>query len=412
MPGRPAATRPKEALDHRPGLPDSPAVPDVLVVSEVFPPAVGGSGLLLREVYQRFEHRAVTVFADHSAGTNEDIQVSPTMRVERVALATRHWGVMSPSGDAHHLTVARRIRRTGDRARTVVHCARALPEGVAAWVSHTMGGPRYICWSHGEDVSVALTSRELTWVMTRVFRSAEAVIANSRNTRDSVLALGLPDTRVHVVYPGVNPDRFHPDVDGRGFRDALLGDGDTLLLSVGRLQRRKGHDRVIEAVAALKDMLPGLRYAIVGDGEERPRLECLAAQAGVRDRVVFTGAVPEDTLPAYFAASDVFVLPNRRDGADIEGFGIVFLEAAACGKPVIGGNSGGVPEAIDHGRTGLLVDGTDVQELARAIDRLARDPAERQALGSAGRERVLRGFTWDHAAAQVVRIHNTIVADG
>lgn len=197
-------------------------------------------------------------------------------------------------------------------------------------------------------------------------------------------------------------------MDGRSLRASLLRGGDTLLLSVGRLQRRKGHDLAIDAMARLKPLLPGLRYVIVGNGEERTRLEGLVARHDLGDRVAFAGAVPEAMLPQYFAASDVFVMPNRQDGADIEGFGIVFLEAAASGRPSIGGNSGGVPEAVDHERTGLLVGGTDPVELAGAIERLARNPDERCAMGRAGRARVLERFTWDHAAALVAGIHERV----
>jgi phosphatidylinositol alpha-1,6-mannosyltransferase len=411
MSGRDSHTTPSPAVNASAEVSLSPRRPDILVVTELFPPAVGGSAVLLREIYGRIPGRLVTVLTDQATSAGPLSHLSPTVSIERCALGTRSWGVMNPSGDLHHLKVAWRIRSMSDPGHTVVHCGRALPEGVAAWMSRAIGGPRYICWSHGEDVSVALTSRELTWVMTHVFRSAAAIIANSRNTRESLLALGLPRDRVHVVYPGVDPDRYCPDVDGRTLRGALLRGGDTLLLSVGRLQRRKGHDLVLEAMATLRTSLPGLRYVIVGDGDERRRLEALVATHNLADVVTFAGVVPEAALPSYFAASDVFVMPNRRDGSDIEGFGIVFLEAAASARPSIGGNSGGVPEAIDNEQTGLLVGGTDARELAVAIDRLARSPSERLAFGRAGRARVLHGFTWDAAAAGVAAIHDRVLAD-
>ena len=386
------------------------ATPDILVVSELFPPAIGGSAVLLREIYGRLPGLAVTVLTDVHASPGPPDGVDGPLVVKRRAIATRAWGIANPSGTMHHLKVGLRIRTMSGGHRTLVHCCRALPEGIAAWASHCLWGPRYICWSHGEDVSVGLTSRELTWVMTRVYGAAEAVIANSVSTQSLLLCLGLPKERVPVVYPGVDPDRFHPGVDGRDLREALLRGGDTLLLSVGRLQRRKGHDLVIDAMAALRDVTRGLRYVIVGEGEERGRLERMVSERRLTDLVTFAGAVAEETLPAYFAASDVFVMPNRREGADIEGFGIVFLEAAASGKPTIAGNSGGAPEAIEHERTGLLVGGTDARELADVIARLVRDPANREKLGRAGRARVLHAFTWDHSAARVAAIHAAIAA--
>jgi phosphatidylinositol alpha-1,6-mannosyltransferase len=184
-------------------------------------------------------------------------------------------------------------------------------------------------------------------------------------------------------------------------RRRYAGPGDILLLSVGRLQRRKGHDIAIQAIATLRTRLPNLRYVIAGDGEERSRLERLAADLNVQDRVFFAGIVSDADLPAFYAACDIFLLPNRVDEGDIEGFGIVFLEAAASGKPVIGGNNGGVPEAVDRDVTGLLVDGADVWAVAAAIADLATSEERRGRMGLAGRVRAHGSFSWQRAAAAV-----------
>jgi len=385
-------------------------VPDLLVVSELFPPAIGGSAVLLSEIYRRLHGHSVSVLTDETTSPGPDGDDGHAFSIQRRAIATRAWGLVNPAGALHHFEVGVRIRRMTNRRRSVVHCGRAIPEGIAAWMSRQMYGAPYVVWCHGEDISTALTSRELTWVMTRVVRGAAAVIANSLSTRGLLLPLGIPEERIHVVYPGVDPDRFHPGVDGSVLRRSLLRGGNALLLSVGRLQRRKGHDLVIDAMARLKSLLPGLRYVIVGDGEEKASLERLVLSHGLADRVTFVGAVSDNALPAYFAACDVFAMPNRREGADIEGFGIVFLEAAASGKPAIGGNSGGAPEAIDPEKTGLLVSGHDAGELADAVARLSRNAGERAAFGSAARTRVLARFTWEHAAAKVAAIHAAVAA--
>src|SRR5207244_13456776 len=153
-----------------------------------------------------------------------------------------------------------------------------------------------------------------------------------------------------------------------GRRRYAAGASDGLLLSVGRLQRRKGHDVAIQAVAALRSRCPNVRYVIAGDGDERQRLERLVGEHHLEGRVLFAGIVADADLPAFYAACDVFLLPNRVDDGDIEGFGIVFLEAAASGRPVIGGDSGGVPEAVERDVTGLLVDGASVEAVADASD--------------------------------------------
>jgi phosphatidylinositol alpha-1,6-mannosyltransferase len=379
----------------------------VVLLSELYPPDIGGSAVLFQETYERLS--GIDVLVATEARTHE-AHVRPCgARIVPIPVATRRWGVLHPTALAAHLSLAARLRRLAATPDTVVHCARALPEGVAAWFARRVGGPRYVVWTHGEDIGTALLSRELTAVMRRVYRGADLVLANSRNTQAMLEDLGVPGERVRVVYPGVDAQRFRPDVDGTGVRRRFAPDADLLLLSVGRLQRRKGHDHAIRAMAALRARVPGARYLIVGDGEERPRLESLARDVGVADRVVFAGAVDGSLLPACYAACDVFLMPNRIDHGDVEGFGIVFLEAAATERPAIGGASGGVGEAVADGVTGLLVSGENVGELAGAIERLAADRALCRRLGRAGRQRVLRSFTWDVAAAKVEAVHAAVL---
>ena len=219
----------------------------------------------------------------------------------------------------------------------------------------------------------------------------------------------MPASRVHVIYAGVDSEQFRPDIDGSDLRRRLAPNADFILLSVGRLQRRKGHDLTIEAVAMLAADFPSLHYVIAGTGLERGRLEALSAARGIVDRVHFTGDFPAADLPALYAACDLFVLPTRQDEQDIEGFGIVFLEAAASGKAAVGGNNGGVPEAIAAGQTGSLVDGNDVAELARTIRMYVEAPDLLSRMGEAGRRRVIQSFTWERAASLVTELH-TVVA--
>jgi phosphatidyl-myo-inositol dimannoside synthase len=256
----------------------------------------------------------------------------------------------------------------------------------------------------------ALASRELSALTKAVYRCSAAAIANSENTASILARLGVPGEKIHVVYPAVDAERFHPGIDGRHVRARYGSSEDVLLLSVGRLQRRKGHDIAIRAIAALREDMPQLRYVIAGDGDERDRLERLAASLGVTDRVFFAGVVPDEELPAYYAASDIFLLPNRIDDGDIEGFGIVFLEAAATGRPVIGGDTGGVPEAVERDVTGLLVDGSSVAEVASAVRRLAASPEVRAGMGLVGRARAVRAFSWHRAASAVAELQGQLLA--
>lgn len=383
----------------------SAAARPALLVSELFPPAVGGSAVLFDNIYSKLPAGSVTVLTDDAFTGDRSASGLP---LARRPLNTPWWGLAHPKGLLHHLGTARAVRATS-RPGTVVHCGRILPEGVAARFARFAGGPPFVCWAHGEDLATALSSRELTLTTRWVLRKTAAAFANSENTKAFLTRFGLAPEKITVVYPGVDRRRFHPGVDGAGIRARHgIGNG-PVLLSVGRLQARKGHDVAIQAVARLAAQVPDVRYLIVGDGEERKRLEDLA-RVHASAHVTFVGEVSESDLPKYYAASDIFLLPNRVERGDFEGFGIVFLEAAACGKPVIGGASGGVVEAVDDGRTGLLVDGARVDAVFDAIARLAASPDERRRLGDEGRRRAQDRFSWDAAAARVLAVHEAVAA--
>jgi phosphatidylinositol alpha-1,6-mannosyltransferase len=165
---------------------------------------------------------------------------------------------------------------------------------------------------------------------------------------------------------------------------------------VSRLVARKGQDALVRALPALRAAVPGTRLLLVGDGPDRDRLRRLATACGVAGEVVFTGAVPAGELPAHHAVADVFALPcrTRGGGLDVEGLGIVSLEAAASGLPVVVGDSGGAPEAVRDGRTGRVVDGRDPAALTAALAALLADPDAAATMGAAGREWMRTAWTW------------------
>ena len=381
-----------------------------IVLSELFPPAIGGSAVLLGEIYSRFTGAPVRVLTDQGSSAGTLPPQMAGLSVTRRPLATPDWGLMRPRGVWHHVRTATGLLGMTRARGSVLHCGRVLPEGLWAFMARMAAGVPYVCWSHGEDASSAWAAREFKVLMPRVYNAAAAVLANSRNTARILAELGVDRSRVTVVYPGVDIDRFNPGVDGAAIRERHHLDGKLVLLTVARIERRKGHDLVLQALAKLLPANPQLHYVIVGDGGERARLEAMTDALGIRGAVTFAGKVADADLPRYYAACDVFAHPNRIEGTDLEGFGLVFLEAAASGKPAIGGNTGGVPEAVQDGETGALVSGTDADELAGVIERFAGSPALGRTWGAAGRARVLREFTWERAARQVEAVHLDVVA--
>ncbi|MGH7672262.1 MAG: glycosyltransferase, partial [Gemmatimonadales bacterium] len=173
---------------------------------------------------------------------------------------------------------------------------------------------------------------------------------------------------------------------------------------VARLEWHKGIDTVIKALPAVRAAHPAARYAIAGVGERRPHFERLVAELGLGDAVRFLGAVPDAELPALYNAADLYVGASRRYELLVEGFGISLVEASACGLAVVGGRSGGVPDAVREGETGLLVDPDDPLAVAAGINRLLDDPELRRRLGAAGRRAVETYYNWDRVAADLIRI--------
>jgi phosphatidylinositol alpha-1,6-mannosyltransferase len=383
-----------------------------ILVSERFPPDVGGCPELLGNLYTRLAAGStpVTVLTQRrSSGRPFDRPAATgtqeTLRILAVDMKAPHWGVSGPRAFSRHARLFSRLLSECRAAPSVIHCGRALPEGLPALYAGRLTGVPYLCWTHGEELKYAATSRELRFLMQHVQRHAAAIVANSHNTAHELRAWGVPSESIAVIHPAVDAARFGtPGID-RALRRRFAADDEVLLLTVGRLQRRKGHDLVLRALAQVAVERPKVQYVIVGEGDERAVLERMVRELHLDERVTFVGEVSYDDLPRYYAAADVFVHPNRVDGADVEGFGIVFLEAAAAGLPTIGGATGGVPEAMADGETGFLVSGTDAGELLARIRLLCDSVDLRRKLGDAGRRRARLYFNWEAASARLAAVH-------
>jgi phosphatidylinositol alpha-1,6-mannosyltransferase len=233
----------------------------------------------------------------------------------------------------------------------------------------------------------------------RVLFSAKYLIANSHNTA-SILENNwrVRSDRIRVIHPGVDTKKFVPHPFDLTVRERLGWGQRPVILTVGRLQKRKGQDMMIRALVELHDNLPDTLYAVVGGGEELTSLKELAVAEGVHDSVIFYGDIDDLTMIEMYQQCDLFVLPNRQVGRDIEGFGMVLLEAQACGKPVVAGQSGGTAETMIPGETGLVVSCNEPASLARAIREMLENDEQRRRFGHAARVWVTQNFDWEIAA--------------
>jgi phosphatidylinositol alpha-1,6-mannosyltransferase len=289
----------------------------------------------------------------------------------------------------------------------------SLYEAVYGLLARRWLGLPLAVYAHGNEV---MANAESAYEPHRtVLRKADLVIANSRFTADLVQSrAGVHADRVHIVHPICDLDQFRPVPPNPQRRRALLGDRQhaRVLLTVGHLTDRKGQDLVIRALPQILKDAPDVVYLIVGDGPNRGDLERLANDVGVRGNVQFAGELPTEFLADAYAQCDVFVMPSRviPEQCQVEGFGIVYLEAAACGKPVVGGKSGGVGDAVADGKTGILVSPDDPRELAAALSRLLTDGELAQSMGRRGRDRVLESFTPKHLGDRIQGLIDAVVA--
>ncbi len=256
----------------------------------------------------------------------------------------------------------------------------------------------YAMFAYGLEFARFGKSPLMRRIYRKVYDGALRVFAVSADTRRRLVDFGVTN-RVDVLYPGVDVDRFTPE--GPDYRTALSLEDRPILGTLSRLVERKGLDMVLKALPHILEEFPRALYLVVGEGPDRARLEALARESGVDESVHFAGEAAEEALADWFRTCDVFVLPSREipSSGHVEGFGIVFLEAGACGRPVVGGRSGGVVEAVQDDVSGLLVNPGDAGDLAQVLLRLLRDPERARALGQAGRARVERSFTWERALA-------------
>lgn len=383
-----------------------------LLVTSTFLPRIGGRELYLSRLFSCLPPDSMAVVTYDRGGDWQAFDQQSPFRVVRVDHADFHWYFRGRRGRLKWFAFLGELclREHID----VVHCGLTLPDGMSGWLLKKALGKPYIVYTYAKEVTELWPTEWHRRNFQRVLRGAERIVTISDYTKKRLVQLGVSPSKIVMIYPGVDSEAFHPDpAAGRAIRDCYgLFDGQPVLLTVARLIRRKGHDKVIEALPSILRQIPDAVYLIVGTGPEADRLRAYAQQQGVADRVIFAGRVPDEDLPAHYNAADVFIMPNREEGTNVEGFGIVFLEANACGKPVIGGCSGGAVDAIADGETGYLVNPSSPIDIAEAVVRLLAAPALARRMGVQGRERAQQRFSWERAARQVRQLTAEIAAAG
>lgn len=364
-----------------------------LLVTNDFPPRPGGIQIFVHKLAVRLPKDDLVVYASSWKGAagfdaeqpfevvrDRTSVLLPTPRVARRAadLARSHgcdtvwFGAAAPLG-----LLARGLKRKGTVTRAV-----ALTHGhEVGWAA--LPAARQMLGSIGRHVDVSTYLSEYQRVRLQpLLRTLERLT------------------------PGVDTDTFHPGVDGGEVRRKHGLSDRPVIVCVSRLVPRKGQDMLIRALPAVRRAVPDAKLLIVSGGPDRARLEKLARGAGEADNVVFTGSIPWTALPEHYAAGDVYAMPcrTRRGGLDVEGLGIVYLEASATGLPVVAGDSGGAPDAVVEGETGYVVNGRDVTALADRLVTLLTDRDRAARMGKAGRAWVEKQWRWETQADRLAAL--------
>jgi phosphatidylinositol alpha-1,6-mannosyltransferase len=374
----------------------------VLLVTNDFPPRRGGIqsylDALVGNMVEAGTH-TLTVYAPKWKGSDdfdEDAQKTGYTVV-------RHPGtLMLPEP-----SVARRMRRLIERNETdTVWFGAAAPLALMAPLARDAGADRVIASTHGHEVGWSMLPLART-ALRRIGSGTDVVTYISSYTRRRFASAFGPHAALEHLPPGVDIDRFAPDEVARAELRARYGLGNRPVVAcVSRLVPRKGQDMLIRALPAIRQRVHGAALVIVGGGPYASSLRRLAHSFGVAEHVVFTGGVPGEELPAHHALADVFAMPCRTRGAglDVEGLGIVFLEASAAGVPVVAGRSGGAPETVRDGETGVVVDGWDVGAITASVSDLLSDPDRASRMGAAGRRWVVDNWQWRTQAARLAEL--------
>ena len=368
-----------------------------LLVTNDFPPRPGGIQNYLNSLATRLPADDLVVYApswESRTGSHEEFDAEAPFEVVRHPTS-----LMLPTPDV--LRRAKQIMRA--RGCEAVWFGAAAPLALLGHSLRQAGAQRVVASTHGHEVGWSMLpgSRQ---ALRRIGDTVDVVTHVSRYTRGRFAAAFGPMAGLELLPSGVDTGLYRPDPAGRAEIRARHGLTDRpTVVCVSRLVPRKGQDQLIRALPKIRERVPDAALLVVGGGPYRKTLTKMVAELGLERDVVLTGSVPWAELPAHYAAGDVFAMParTRGKGLDVEGLGIVYLEASATGLPVVAGNSGGAPETVLDEVTGHVVEGRDVGQLAETLTSLLADPVRARRMGAAGREWVTANWRWDALAGRL-----------
>lgn len=285
----------------------------------------------------------------------------------------------------------------------VVLCSESVPVGIVLGIIHRINKTPYIVFTYGKDLLFLQHIPFIRFFLKYSFKNASKIISISEYTKNLIMEFQLPETKIEIIHPCVDSEFFRP-IDVLGLKDKYGLSNKKVILTVGRLVERKGHDMVLKSLPEVIENISNIIYLVVGNGPSNGYLTELVKLLNLEDYVRFIGHVPNSNLPCFYNLCDVFIMASRVEKGDPEGFGLVYIEAGACNKPVIGSNMGGIPDAVIDGKTGILVNPLNIKDISHAIIEILSDEQKARKMAQAGQLRAQKELNWDIAAEKLKNV--------
>ena len=363
-------------------------MPSVLLVTNDFGPRAGGIETFVMGLLERIPKGEVIVYTSHQSSTGEyDRRWRDEYGVEVVRDKS---SILLPTPRVIR-NLQKLIRR---RNLSTVWFGAAAPLGVSARWLRKAGAEHIVALTHGHEVWWSKVW-PFSLAISEIARNVDVVTYLGDFTQQAIARRFKDQNKLIKIAPGIDTEHFRP-LDGRELREKYGIADRATIVSVGRLVHRKGQDRLVEAMPLVLKEIPEAHLVFIGEGPHRKRLDELVKKFKLENHVTFIGRIQYSDLPRHFSLGDIFAMPSRSRlfGLEVEGLGIVYLEASACGLPVVGGNSGGAPDAVKEGITGFVVDGNKLPEIADRIITLLKDDELRNQMGNAGRSWAMEEWQW------------------
>ena len=388
-------------------------IPIHIMVSQDFFPCIGGAHSFLYEVYKRWKSGVISIVQDYKDDSELGLLQEKFDRKLHGALKIKRKDIYLKDINLLNNVIRGKVKRMLimiqdlSKDRTVyLHTIRAYPEGFLGLIYKILKPNKtvLITYAHGEEVLYCKSSRQIKYATKLVYRFADLIIANSHSSKHLVKTISRPK-KIEIVHPGVEFDKYQVDKESvlKKRKEWAFNGDDIIICSISRISKRKNHISVLKAILACQKLGFRIKYVIGSEGSEKEVLIKFVKDNNLTDSVIFLGFLNEKDKVLTLCASDIHIMPAIEDQYTTEGFGIVFIEAAAAGLPSISGNVGGQTESVNDGYSGFTVDGDNLKSVTEALQKLSGNKELRARMGKNARKWA-KQFDWDFVNERIEKI--------